>query len=85
MGNLYNLAMNVFLVGSDYYLLEPNKDYVFESSYNDKVNKSVFYGNKYRELNFVDFIIFLDKENRLHRIDLNISKYTDGYEYNSIY
>lgn len=85
MGNLYNLAMNVFKVGSDYYLLEPNKDYVFESIYNDKVNKSVFYGNKYRELNFVDFIIFLDKENRPHRIDLNISKYTDGYEYNYIY
>ena len=35
MGNLYNLAMNVFKVGSDYYLLEPNKDYVFESIYND--------------------------------------------------
>ena len=85
MGNLYNLAMNVFKVGSDYYLLEPNKDYVFEPIYKDKINKSVFYGNKYRDLNFVDFIIFLGKENRPYRIDLNIDKYTDGYEYNYIY
>ena len=85
MDNLYNLATNVFKVGSNYYLLEPNKDYVFELIYKDKINKSIYYGNKYRDLNFIEFIIFLDKENRPYRIDLNIDKYTDGYEYNYIY
>lgn len=85
MGNLYNLAMNVFKVGSDYYLLEPNKDYVFDLKYKDKINKSKFCGNKYSNLNFIDFTIFPDKDNRPYRIDLHINKFTDGYKYNYIY
>lgn len=85
MGNLYNLAMNVFKVGSDYYLLEPNKDYVFDLKYKDKINKSKFCGNKYSDLNFIDFTIFPDKDNRPYRIDLHINKFTDGYKYNYIY
>ena len=85
MGNLYNLAMNVFKVGSDYYLLEPNKDYVFEIPYKDKINISKFCGNKYSNLNFIDFTIFPDKDNKPYRIDLHINKFTDGYKYNYIY
>ena len=85
MGNLYNLAMNVFKIGSDYYLLEPNKDYVFEIPYKDKFKISKFCRNKYSNLNFIDFTIFPDKDNKPYRIDLHINKFTDGYKYNYIY
>ena len=52
MGNLYNLAMNVFKIGSDYYLIEPNKDYTFSINDNNKVNITKFVRNKYSNFSF---------------------------------
>jgi len=85
MGNLYNLAMNVFKVESDYYLIEPNKDYIFSINDNNKVNITKFVGNKYSNFSFMEFIVFLNEEKRPYRVDLKIDKFTDGYNYNYIY
>jgi len=85
MGNLYNLAMNVFKIGSDYYLIEPNKDYIFSINDNNKVNITKFVGDKYSNFSFMEFIVFLNEEKRPYRVDLKIDKFTDGYNYNYIY
>ena len=85
MGNLYNLAMNVFKVESDYYLIEPNKDYTFSINDNNKVIITKFVGNKYSNFSFMEFIVFLNEEKRPYRVDLKIDKFTDGYNYNYIY
>ena len=85
MGNLYNLVMNVFKIGSDYYLIEPDKDYTFSINDNNKVNITKFVRNKYSNFSFMEFIVFLNEEKRPYRVDLKIDKFTDGYNYNYIY
>lgn len=85
MGNLYNLFMNVFKVGSDYYLIEPDKNHSFSINDNNKVIITKFVRNRYSNFSFMKFIIFIDEEKRPYRVDLKIDKFTDGYNYNYIY